>query len=281
MIDGPSGSGKTMGSQLIAQGLGGKVAVIDTENGSASLYADKFGFDVCDISAPFAPEKYIQAINDAEKDYDVLIIDSISHEWNGQGGCLEIKENLGESFRHWGKVTPRHNAFINAIINSKIHIISTVRTKTGYEMGSNNGKQTVTKIGLQPITRDGFEYENTIVFTLNENNFATSKKDRTSLFNGKNFKITKETGEELLGWLNDGKEPPKPMTAEESRINKLVHDLKTAFGDGKMTETRANKIKETIKAEKQDVKDLFNSLYQTFKNIQTETDKQNNKGDRK
>ena len=208
MMDGPSGSGKTYGALLIAQGLageGGKIGLIDTENRSASLYADRFNFDVCDLKAPFSPENYINTILEATKHFDVIVIDSMSHEWNGEGGCLAIHSQIGgNSFTAWDKVTPRHNKFINTIIAADTHIISTCRTKTGYEMGNNNGKATVTKVGLQPITRDGFEYENTVVFTLNENNFAKSTKDRTSLFGGKDFQITKATGEELLKWLNDG-----------------------------------------------------------------------------
>jgi len=208
MMDGPSGSGKTYGALLIAQGLAGKdgkIGLIDSENRSASLYASIFDFDVCDLKAPFSPENYINTILEAIKHFDVIVIDSISHEWSGEGGCLDIHTKIGgNTFTAWNQVTPRHNKFINTIINADTHIISTCRTKTGYEMGNNKGKATVTKVGLQPITRDGFEYENTVVFTLNENNFAKSTKDRTSLFNGKDFQITKETGEQLLKWLNNG-----------------------------------------------------------------------------
>jgi len=231
MMDGPSGSGKTYGALLIAQGLAGKdgkIGLIDTENRSASLYADRFDFDVCDLKAPFSPENYINTILEAVKHFDVIVIDSISHEWSGEGGCLDIHTQIGgNSFTAWGNVTPRHNKFINTIINADTHIISTCRTKTGYEMGNNKGKATVTKVGLQPITRDGFEYENTVVFTLNENNFAKSTKDRTSLFNGKDFQITKSTGEDLLKWLNDGEKMWKPIidkvfeNPDEIEITKL------------------------------------------------------------
>lgn len=207
-LDGPSGSGKTFSALRMATGLGGKIALIDTENSSASLYANRFNFDADSLYGPFTPESYVAKIRDAEQSgYDILIIDSISHEWNGPGGCLEIMDKLGGKYQDWAKVTPRHNAFVAAIINSPIHIISTVRSKTGYEMGEKDGKKTVTKMGLQPVTRDGFEYENTICFSLNDNNWARSSKDRTSLFAGRDFQITEDTGREIMEWLNDGEEP--------------------------------------------------------------------------
>jgi hypothetical protein len=167
-----------------------------------------------ELAPPYTPERYISIIKEAEKHFDVLIIDSISHEWFGPGGCLEIHEavtkgsNSQNSYTAWAKVTPRHNAFIAAIVNSPLHIISTVRTKTGYEMGEKDGKKTVQKIGLQAVTRDGFDYENTVVFSLNEKNFAECKKDRTSIFNGLDFQITEDTGKTLLAWLESGTESP-------------------------------------------------------------------------
>lgn len=221
MVDGPSGSGKTYGALRLATGLGGKIAVLDTENRSASLYADRFKFDVCDISAPYTPEKYIEVIKYASENYDILIIDSMTHEWSGEGGCLDIKDKIGPRFQDWVKVTPRHNAFISAIILAPIHVITTVRTKTGYEMGENNGKATVTKVGLQPITRDGFEYENTVVFTINENNFACSKKDRTSMFAGKDFQLTEEIGEQLSKWLDDGQSIQETLNIITERCKDL------------------------------------------------------------
>jgi len=217
LLDGGSGSGKTYSALMLAEGLaeGGKIALIDTENRSASLYADRFKFDVLDLYAPFTPEKYIEAIKAAEDSgYAVLIIDSITHEWNGEGGCLDIQTNLGGRYQDWAKVTPRHNKFVGAILNSKIHVISTVRSKMGYDMGmQGNGKMGVQKVGTQPITRDGFEYEMTVVFSLNQNHYAGCSKDRTSMFDGKDFIVTRDTGKQLLEWLNSGTDntPVKPQ----------------------------------------------------------------------
>src|SRR5678815_2808400 len=129
-----SGGGKTYSAILIAKGLCGdlgKVAIIDTENGSADLYAHLGGFNVVTLTAPFTPERYIEAIKSCEKaGMEVIIVDSISHEWDGKGGCLEIVESLGGKYQDWAKVTPRHQAFLEAIIHSSAHIITTAVSYT-------------------------------------------------------------------------------------------------------------------------------------------------------
>ena len=221
LIEGASGSGKTYSALLLAKGLkektGQKIALIDTEKGSASLYSSLVDFDVCDLEPDFTPEKYIKAIKEAEQaGYGILIIDSITHEWSGKGGCLDIQTALGGKFNDWAKVTPRHNAFIDAILQSNMHIIGTARTKTDYalEDGFNKagGKTTKpVKVGLKTEQREGMDYEFTIVFRVNENHMASANKDRTSLFNGIDEQISEETGYKLYDWLNDGRE----LTAAE------------------------------------------------------------------
>lgn len=221
LIEGASGSGKTYSALLLAKGLkektGQKIALIDTEKGSASLYSSLVDFDVCDLEPDFTPEKYIKAIKEAESaGYGILIIDSITHEWSGKGGCLDIQTALGGKFNDWAKVTPRHNAFIDAILQSNMHIIGTARTKTDYalEDGFNKagGKTTKpVKVGLKTEQREGMDYEFTIVFRVNENHMASANKDRTSLFNGVDEQISEETGYKLYDWLNDGRE----LTAAE------------------------------------------------------------------
>lgn len=209
LLEGASGSGKTYSALLLAKSLGDKIAVIDTEKGSASLYDKLTDFDTCELAPPFTPEKYIAAIAEAEKQgYDVLIIDSITHEWSGKGGCLDLQAALGGRYQDWAKVTPRHNAFIDAILQSNLHIIATARTKTDYETTNNNGKMKVEKVGLKTEQRDGLDFEFTLVFRLNENHIASATKDRTSLFNGKEAVIDVQTGETLLNWLNEGADIP-------------------------------------------------------------------------
>jgi hypothetical protein len=206
-----SGAGKTYSAILIAKGLSGdlsKVAIIDTENGSADLYAHLGDFNVLPLTAPFTPERYIEAIISCEKaGMEVVIIDSISHEWDGKGGCLEIVENLGGKYQDWAKVTPRHQAFIEAILHSPSHIITTVRRKQDYEMIKDGNKIRIEKGGLKEITREGFEYELTINLELDTHHNATASKDRTQLFMGKPaFVPSEKTGELIAMWCEQGEE---------------------------------------------------------------------------
>lgn len=208
-ISGASGFGKTKSALLLAYGMTGdwsKIAVIDTENSSASLYADMGSYNVLELQPPHNPEKFIQAIELCEKEgMEVIILDSISHEWNGIGGCLEIHEQLGGRFQDWAKVTPRHQAFVNKILQSTSHIITTTRRKVDYSMDvGSNGRAKVVKHGTKEITREGFEYELTVNFELiNENHLCKASKDRTGLFMNKpEFVITPQTGETILKWCN-------------------------------------------------------------------------------
>jgi hypothetical protein len=198
--------------------LGGKIACIDTEQGSASLYSDRVDFDVLNLSPPYTPEAYIAAIKDAEAGgYDTLIIDSATHEWSGVGGCLEINDQLakakfkGNSWSAWNETTPRHRKFLDAMLQSSMHIIVTMRSKTetAQQEGA-NGKKNVVKLGMKAEQRDGIEYEMTVVLDIvHDGHYATASKDRTRIFSGDPKPITEETGRLLLGWLESGEEPPK------------------------------------------------------------------------
>lgn len=206
-IDGPSGSGKTFSSLLLANGLcedWTKIAVIDSENGSADLYAHLGGYNVINLSANFSPENYIEAIDICEKaGMEVIIIDSISHAWDY---LLDAHANMqGNSFTNWSKITPRQNAFIQRILQSKCHVIATMRTKQDYVISERNGKMVPEKIGLKVTQRDGVDYEFTLVFDVNIKHYATASKDRTNLFMGKpEFVIGKNTGQLILDWCNSG-----------------------------------------------------------------------------
>ncbi|TCZ71432.1 AAA family ATPase [Flaviaesturariibacter aridisoli] len=207
-----SGGGKTYSAILIAKGLVGdlsKVAIIDTENGSADLYAHMGDFNVLPLTAPFSPERYVEAIRACEKaGMEVIIIDSISQEWEGKGGCLEIVESLGGKYQDWARVTPRHQAFLEAILHSSCHVITTVRRKQDYEMIKEaSGKVKVEKAGLREVTREGFEYELTINLELDMRHMATASKDRTGLFMGKPaFVPDEKTGQLIAQWCEQGEE---------------------------------------------------------------------------
>ena len=237
-LTGPSGSGKTMAALMIAKGLGGRVAVLDTEHGSASLYAEPITlangtrfeppeFDALELTAPYSPERYIEAIHAAARaGYDTLIIDSTTHEWSGSGGCLEINDTVaaakfrGNSWSAWNETTPRHRAFIDAMLQAPMHIIATGRSKTETAQTEENGRKKVVKLGMKTEQRDGFEYEFTAVLDLvHEGHYAIASKDRTGIFTGGDPKpISEETGQRLSAWLEHGEVPESPfLSADQVR----------------------------------------------------------------
>lgn len=220
-LAGPSGSGKTYSALLLAMGLGGRIAVIDTEHGSASLYADLVDFDAMELHAPYSPERYIDAITAAEQaGYETLIIDSYSHEWTGSGGCLEQNETVahqkfrGNTWAAWNETTPRHRKLTDKILTSSMHIICTMRSKTETVQGE--GKK-ILKLGMKSEQRDGTDYEFTVVLDLtHDGHTATASKDRTKLFDQPEL-ISADTGRRLLAWLNSGISP-------EERAKELLVD---------------------------------------------------------
>ena len=224
-LAGPSGAGKTYSALLIAKGIGGKIAVLDTEKGSASLYSDLVDFDVVDLTAPFTPERYIEVITAAEAaGYDTLIIDSYSHEWTGPGGCLEDNEKLahskfkGNTWAAWNETTPRHRKLTNKILGSSLHIICTMRSKTETVQGE--GKKII-KLGMKSEQRDGTDYEFTVVLDVaHDSHVAVASKDRTRLFGGYEV-ITEETGRKLIAWLNGG-------TSVKDQLVDLIADIANA-----------------------------------------------------
>ncbi|CNJ55870.1 phage nucleotide-binding protein [Yersinia rohdei] len=240
-LTGPSGSGKTYSALLIAKGIGGKTAVIDTEKGSASLYSDVSDFDVLELDAPFSPERFIEAIHAAEQaGYDNLIIDSITHEWGGVGGCLELVDTIakakfrGNSWSAWSEINPRHRLFLDAILSASMHVIATMRSKTETAQIEENGRKKVAKLGMKSEQRDGVEYEFTTVLDLvHESHHANATKDRTKLFsNSDPVIISEETGKRLIEWLESGINPHdealKHFTALATSANS-VEELKPAF----------------------------------------------------
>lgn len=215
----PSGGGKTYSALRVAKGLGNYSIVIDTENRRSEYYAAEFNFDILDLDPPFTPERYIEAIQVAEKaGADTIIIDSASHEWMGRGGILQIADSMpGEnSFTKWKTLTPRHDAFIDAIVRSKAHIILTLRGKDEYVLSTNDkGKQAPKKVGVGAQQRDGIEYEMTCAFTLDqESHVATVSKDNTHLFEGAFTLLTEDHGKALKAWAESGA-PMEPRPEEK------------------------------------------------------------------
>lgn len=221
-IMGPSGSGKTYSALAIGTVLaeGKPVAVIDTEHGSAAKYADTFAFDVAEMHAPFHPEKFIKAIAEAtEAGYGVLIIDSLSHAWSGTGGVLDLvdeaakRSKSGNTYTAWKEGTPIHNKLIDAIVQSGIHIIVTMRSKTEYVLTTNDkGRQMPQKVGMAPVQRDNTEYEFDVVFDMDIENNAIVSKSRCSALTGRVIaKPGAQVAAILKEWLSG--EPAKPKAS--------------------------------------------------------------------
>lgn len=215
---GPSGSGKTFTALRIARGLGGRVAVIDTEHGSASLYADLFDFDVMEL-ASFAPDTYVAAIQAAaDAGYDVVVVDSLSHAWMGKDGALEqvdkhAARERGNSFGAWRHVTPMHNRLVETIVGAPIHVIATMRSKTEYVIEEDSrGKKVPRKIGMAPVQRDGMEYEFTVVGDMDYDHRLMITKSRCSaLADAVIEKPGEDVAATLTGWLeNAAPEAPRP-----------------------------------------------------------------------
>jgi len=212
-VTGPSGSGKTYSSLRLARGLvgpTGKIALIDTENRSASLYADRFDFDTLDIAPPFDNDKFIEGVTAAvEAGYGAIIIDSASHFWEG---ILDYKDKLdqrgGNSYTNWKIAGDKFGGIVKAVLQSPTHVICCMRSKMDYvQEKDERGKTQVKKVGLAPIMRDGIEYEFTTVFDVALNHQAAVSKDRSGLFVDKIFQITEDTGAQLEQWRLAGAEP--------------------------------------------------------------------------
>jgi len=238
-LQGPAGSGKTYSALLLAFGLTGdysRIALVDTESGSGDLYSDLGNYNVLTLSEPFSPDRYIEALKICENaGMDCIILDSASQEWSGKGGCLQLHEEatsamrVPNSYTAWHIVTPKHQAFIDAILQSKCHVITTIRSKTEYVITERNGRNIPIKLGMAPVQRDGFEYEVTLSLDLDDEHKAMSSKDRTGLFNGKpKFQITAETGRIISAWCNAGENMVETI---KSLISKCVtiEDLNTLY----------------------------------------------------
>lgn len=232
-----SGGGKTYSAIQIAKGLVGdlsKVAIIDTENGSADLYAHLGDYNVLPIT-DFSPENYINAIHYCEKaGIECIVIDSITHEWEW---CVDEQARLGGRYNDWAKVTPRHDSFKKAILNSPCHIITTVRRKQDYDISKDgNGKAKIEKVGLKEVTRDGWDYELTVNLEIDIMHFASALKDRTGLFIDKpSFIPSEETGKLIKEWCDAGVTPiatPKSDAEVKDQIRdrqiKLKNDIEAA-----------------------------------------------------
>lgn len=264
-LSAPSGAGKTYSALQMAYGLIGdweKIAVIDTENGSASLYEHLGAFNTIDLQPPFSPERYIQAIDAClSAGMECIIIDSSTHEWNGPGGCIESNEKLaqarykGNTWSAWNETTPKHDAFVNKVLHCDAHVITCTRSKMETVMGED---KRVKKVGMKDIQREGWEYELTVSLTIDrDTHLAIASKDRTELFEGRDpFLITPETGKQIREWCEKGIQPEKPLDADGAvKLIQAVTDITVlqatwkAIGSKLQSDAKVLKAKDDKKAE--------------------------------
>lgn len=259
-IASPSGFGKTYSALLIAYGMcqdWSKIGVIDTENESASLYAHLGNFKSLKLEPPFTSDRYIQAIKICEEaGLEVIIIDSITHVWKGQGGLLEYQNSLGGRYQDWAKATPLYSKWLNTILQSKCHVITTNRKKQGYNMITEGNRTKVEKAGLDDEIRDGYEYEMTLAFEIiNDKHMAKASKDRTQLFVDKpEFVITVETGKQILNWCNEGRELPVPS-------NRNIHEAEQSLQEKITASKTVEELLSLYKSQSPQVQQQFSALF--------------------
>jgi len=214
----PSGGGKTYSSLRVATGMleelkklkqagNGKILMGNTEHARGRYYANEFKYDIVDLEAPYNPEMFVELIEYAVSEgYPILLLDSTSPEWEGKGGCLELQQQAGGTYQAWAKVTPRHDKFIAAIADSPIHIIATMRGKDQYEMEKSDNKTVVKKLGVGAKQREGFEYEFSSTFLIDQKtNLATPQKDNTHIFEHEGDQLlTEKHGIKIIEWANSG-----------------------------------------------------------------------------
>jgi hypothetical protein len=234
---GPSGSGKTWTALEAAKTLaeGGPILVLDTERGSASLYSDFFDFEVIEWEPPYDPRELSDVIDEHDEQYAVIVVDSLTHFWEGEGGTRDIVDAAaararGNSYAGWKEGTPAQNDMIAGILQARCHVVCTMRSKTEYVLEERNGRQVPRKIGMAPIQRAGLEYEFTVTADLDYEHTLLVDKTRCHALAGRMFKLghTVEFAETLRDWLGSA-EP----TATHGDIEKVKESM-NAIDDPEM-----------------------------------------------
>ena len=227
---GVSGSGKTYSALRLAKGLGGSIAVIDTENHTACKYSDRFDFDVCECEKA-SINNIVNLLNDAS-DYDVLIIDSLTHAWDellDEVNRIAKTKFGGNSWSAWSEGTPKQRAFIKSLLDFKGHLIVTMRSETSWEVTENDkGKKVPVRIGTAPKQGKSIEYEFDMLMQLSQEHSALVLKDRTGKYQDECIDlIDEELGKQLGEWLSDGEvvKEEKTLTDSDVEIFKQMGDI--------------------------------------------------------
>lgn len=294
-LDGPSGSGKTFTGLrfafAIASEVGGRVAVINTESGAIEKYLglapDGIEFDFDILTLPdYSPSNYTAAIQAAGREgYAVVLIDSLSHAWEGEGGALDQVDKKSErnKFTAWKDVTPQHRGMIEAILRSPCHVIATMRTRTEYVLEEDErGKKVPRKIGMKPVQREGVEYEFDIVADLDQQHLLKVSKTRCpEVDNAVVMKPGAQFIAPVIAWLKDGSQVPADYFAvNESELKSLqgqadtprkkaagpvdfVSQMKQKATEGAATSTSEEPIQESLLCDENQrlhIEDLFKQL---------------------
>lgn len=257
-IYGPSGGGKTFSALRIAKGLGGKIAVIDSERGSASKYADRFEFDALELDQPNI-DSMVQAIK-AAHGYGVLIVDSLSHAWQELLQEIDKLANAkfkGNTWSAWSEGTPKQRRLIDAILTFPGHVIATMRSKTEWtQEASGNGKSRPVRVGLAPEQGKGIEYEFDILMAITPEHTAHIEKDRSGMFQDAIIDKPDEAfGEKLAAWLSDAPAPDK-IEAEDGFIADCIADIQTAANVKQLDD-----IAQIVKGKNQRIKDAIREVF--------------------
>lgn len=274
-LAGPSGSGKTLGGLLMAYGmmkeaypnlpdadLWDKIALIDTEHERSLVYEgmEKHGvrigeFLFVSLEKPYTVSRYnaaVKAVKDAGA--EVVVIDSISHAWDQEGGLLDLQQTKGGNFQAWREVNPVYSDFIDLItgVTHRIHTISTTRQKQEYAMQqSETGKLEVKKLGLKQVQRDSLEYEFQIVFNVDMDHVARTSKDNSGIFEERPTVITPDHGKKLIQWLDKGLDVKGEEEKQRKEFIKMCRDMEVHY-NGPVTE----KIEEIEKAMKRPLEEF-------------------------
>lgn len=251
LFTGPSGSGKSYSALRVAKGIakkcGSDIAYIGTEASRDKFYANEFDYDLLQLDAPYSIEKYNAAIDEAiEAGYKVLIIDSLSHEWTYLN---DLHDKMpGNSFQNWGKLKPKHNAFMQKILTAPIHVLATARGKDEWTLEDKNGKQVPKKVGLGAQQDKNITYEYTVSFVIDQDtHIAHADKDNTHLFDGKYEILTEKDGEKLYDWANTGDAPAQKVeTVSVKTLDEIKKDIisKAVELGGTKNKTLMDAIKE-------------------------------------
>ncbi len=218
----PSGGGKTWTALELASVLAaedGRVLVIDTERGEASLYADDFAFDTIEWQPPFSPVELAQVVREVHSDFAVVVVDSLSHFWKGPGGTLSIVDDhapKGNSYVGWKVGTEAQDEMVAALTSAECHVIATMRSRTAYVLETDErGKQVPRKVGMAPQQRDDLEYEFTVTGELDKEHNLRVDKSRCSALADRVFSAghAQEMASVLLDWL----ESAEPLASVKDR----------------------------------------------------------------